>query len=139
MAPAKFKQLTFGRIEEGKLAGDLDQQLDRVNRAMCAYVEEHGEAANKATATITLKIKVKCQDVDDGIFIVTGSIAANVPARPARSTAAIVSADEDDNPCLFARASGSTEGNPAQLKMTTDDGQVIDPATGEIKPAKSKK
>lgn len=135
-----FKPLTFGMIEEGKLAVDLDEQLEKLHRAMGRYLEENGEDAQKATATLTLKIKIRCEDAKEGVFGVAGNIGIALPARPARSTMAIKDLDENGDACLFARASGTTvDADPRQMKLVTNKGEPIDPETGEVKEGAKRK
>ena len=132
-----FKPLTFGMIEEGKLSVDLDEQLEKLSGSMGRYLEENGEDAQKASATLTLKIKIRCEDAKEGVFSVAGAIGIALPARPSRTTMAIKDLDEDGDACLFARASGTTEDeNPRQLRITTKNGEAIDPETGEVNPTK---
>ena len=131
MATTRFKPLELGLIEEGRLEADLNTEFAKIQSALCAYQEKWEASAKGATAEVNLKIKIKCEDPQDGIFTVVGSVTSKIPARPARTTTAIKGDDDEGKTCLFGRASGTTEDTPDQGVLMTKDGRIVDQDTGE--------
>lgn len=128
-----FKNLTIDMIEEGRLRCNMERGFEQLQKHLCKYAQTYGEAAEGASAELSVKIKLKISNVNDGVYSVKSTIGSKLPDQPAMVSMAIVGETEGGEAVLFARASGATEGNPRQLKLTTDNGEVVDPATGEVK------
>jgi hypothetical protein len=69
---------------------------------------------------------------DDHLFVVKGSVSQKVPSRPPTVTMAIADEDDEGQPGLFMRASGTDKSRPEQAKLCTSDGRRINPETGEV-------
>ena len=132
-----FTALELSLIEEGQLQEDFNTEFARLQHELCKYMQQWGDQAKGAQAEITLKITMKCENADDGLYTVTASMSQKLPARPKLSTMAIADEGKDGQLRLFTRASGSTEGDPHQMRLTTQDGRPIDPKTGKVKNGKS--
>lgn len=118
-----LKKLSFGMIEEGRLRHDLEDEFGLLQERLVKYVKEHGERSKGATATLTLKLSVRCENVEDGLFFVKSNLSHQMPGRPARSTAAMAS-EENGKPGLFGRSLGITETHPRQNVLCTEDGRL---------------
>lgn len=127
-----FKPLTVARIDEGRVLSALEVEFNRAQRQLCAYAEKFGDKAKKAKATIELRLEVEVVNPDDGHFDVFAHVKSKQPARPVKVTSAFGSTDDQGALALFARASGSTDGNPRQHVFATEDGELVDPKTGEV-------
>jgi len=135
-----LKPLTFALIEEGRLAEDLDKAITKCRRELLDHVAKYGPPATaKSKAKVSLEITIQPENADDGSYAVTGIIKTTVPGRPAVSTLALASVDQDGEETLFVRASGSSpDEDPRQMKLSTDDGRVVDPETHEARPREPK-
>lgn len=132
-----LKPLTFHLIEEGRLAKSLDEEITRARRELLEHVNKYGAAqTTKSKAKVVLEIVLEPENAEDGSYSVTGTIKTTVPGRPAMSTLALASVDQDGEETLFVRASGSSADPPRQMKLATDDGRAIDPETQEPLPPK---
>jgi hypothetical protein len=128
-----FKNLTVDMIEEGRLRDEMERGFETLQKHMCKYAQRYGVAAEGATAELIVKLKIKLVSADDGVYTVRSDISSKVPGQPAMLSMAIAAEADDGEAVLFARASGATAGNPRQLRLTTDAGEVVNPETGEVK------
>lgn len=130
---SKFVPLEFGLIDEGKFQEEVNIALQSVMRGLIAYKKKYGkEASHGAKATVSVKIHVKFEGRDESDFSIKGTIQETVPARPSSITVAIENEDQDSTPTLFVRRSGSSKDTPRQGIITTQDGELVDPETGEV-------
>lgn len=128
-----YKPLTVELLDEGRVLRALEAEFKTAQRALCIYADKHGDKSAKAKATVTLKLEIEVVNPDDGgQFVVLAKIDSKAPARPVKVTSAFGELDEEGRPSLFARASGSTEGDPRQMVLATEDGDLVDPKTGEV-------
>lgn len=125
-----FKTLEIGMIEEGRLVRDVNQEFADVQRKLCEFVSKWGDRAAGAKGELMLKITIKADDTQDGVYSVKSDLRARVPSRPPRVTTAISSVNDEGQTVLFGRASGTTNEDPRQGRMFTEDGATIDPETG---------
>lgn len=110
--------LTLGLIEEGEFKLALDEHLLRAQAALIAHIEQWGERAGKAKASVEMTIELECASVDDGVFSITSRLKLKTPARPPRPTAAMSGYDKvQGQAVLFCRTSGTTPGDPRQTHM----------------------
>lgn len=133
----KFRPATLAMVEEGRLLVEVESQFAAMQRRLCEYVQEHGDRAEGAKAKLILTVEVKAEHVSpdepgDSSYSISTDIRASIPTRPKRASTAIAGEDDDGTPRLFARASGTSEGEPRQLRLATEDGRVVDPETGEV-------
>lgn len=129
-----FIPLTLGLVEQGDLLDECNKEFQRTQRRLCAFVDHFGEKAKGATAELTIKLKIKCESVDDRVFGIEGTYQAKLPQRPARNTKAIQITEDDGTAMLFVRDTGSTPGNPNQLHLPMEQEQKqADEATSEAK------
>lgn len=131
MTIKNFQPLTLGRVEEGELVREFNRAFRLQQEKLIEHVDRYGEKAKGASAEITLKVTVKCRDPEAGLFTAKTSMSKKDPQRPARTTTAFARVSDDEQAGLFVRASGSTEGDPTQLVLSTQDGRAIDAETGE--------
>lgn len=131
-----FKPLSFGLIEEGRLAESLDAEIARAARSLLDHVRRYGEeATTKSKAEVSLKITLSPQSAGDGAYSVRGQITSKLPGRPIHETLAIHETEQETGEeTLFVRASGSDADTPRQMKLATQDGRAIDPTSGEALP-----
>lgn len=129
--PKTFKPLTISGIEEGQLARDINAEFRDLQTRLCAYVHKWGDRAEGAKAELTIKVQIKAEDIEDGVFAVKSSMSSKCPNRPTKVTTAISDENEDGQVVLFGRNSGTTTEDPRQGRICTDDGRTVDPETGE--------
>lgn len=132
----------FALIEEGRLQESVDEALEETCRKLISHVRKFGpKATAKAKAEISIKLALQFDgtgcagdNVEGGDFSIKGAISVKYPGRPANVTRAVHGQEQDGSDVLWVRQSGSDGDSPRQMKLATDDGRVIDPATGEVAP-----
>jgi hypothetical protein len=135
----KFKELTLELVDEGRLLKDLNGTIKEGMRKLIEFKRNHGKdkaKGSKAVITLTLSMQFDGQDEHD--FSVKGAIAQKLPSRPSSVSKAMETEGDDGELTLFVRASGSTEDHPLQGVLTTKEGAVVDPKTGEVIETKAK-
>lgn len=132
MANPNYVPLRLDLIEQGRFTKDVDKALRRLQRQLCLYADEHGERADKAKGELTLKISLVCLNAREGQFAVKTDMTAKSPTRPTRATVTFQGEDDNGQPCLFTRASGTTQEPPQQRVLCTEDGDLVDTKTGEV-------
>lgn len=133
MIPSTWKPLDLQSIEEGRFMRLANDDLHTLQDKLVNFIEQYKERAEKATATMTITVALKCVDVESFSFGVKASTKLSLPQRPSSITmATAVADDETGQPTLYIRKSGSSSSDPRQGKLCTDDGERIDPDTGEI-------
>lgn len=128
------KPVRLELLEEGRLVDGLNEDLARATKALIDHVQEYGvEATTKSKAKITLEITLAPVNAADGTFAYSAKVKTSLPGRPAYATTAILDRDalDGNKQTLFVRASGGDDGDPRQMRLSTDDGRAIDPATQE--------
>jgi hypothetical protein len=135
-----FRVLNMDLIQEGQFKADADEELAEIQKLLLGHIKKYGnEATEKAKAELTIKIVLQRSSTDEQAFSVKTSFTKKTPGRPSHVTLAIQDEDDDGQPRLFVRRSGSDEATPRQGKLTTDRGEAINPDTGEVIPAKKEK
>lgn len=132
MSATTFVPLRSRLIDEGEFMTDLDLELIDLQTAVLAFCKQHGEKAKDAKGKLVVEIEVKCENTDDNVFSIKTSMKATHPKRPASVSMAMGGTDDDGKLALFVRKSGSDDDHPRQLKLSTKNGRVIDPKTGEV-------
>lgn len=134
-------QLTLEKIEEGRLLENINSEISDATKALIAHVRAHGpEATAKATAEITIKIKIQKDGVEPTDYSIKGTIASKRPGRPSNVTRAMHEEDiEGDGLMLFVNIAGSTKDHPRQGRFATADGKLIDAETGAARPVPAAK
>lgn len=112
-----FVPLTLGLLEQGDLLDECNKEFQRLQRELCKFVDHYADRAKGAEATLTLKIKIKCESVEDGVYGIDASYSTKLPARPSRNTKAIQVTEENGVSMLCVRDTGSTPGDPSQLHL----------------------
>jgi hypothetical protein len=130
----KFAALTIGGIDEGRFEKEVNADMKALQSALVKYVKEYGAAAQKAKAKLTIEISLTCESTDDQLFSVKATTKNVIPNRPPSLTMAMAEDDDDDQPALFIRNSGSTKAHPKQGVLHTKDGRPVDPDTGKAPP-----
>jgi hypothetical protein len=128
---AKFVPLTMDLISEGEFLQDAEADFGDLQRNLIGFCRQYRDKAEKASATLTLKLTLRVEDVDSELFSIRAETTVKRPARPANVSAAMAADDVDDRPLLHVRAAGSDATHPRQGKFATRDGRTIDPVTGE--------
>jgi hypothetical protein len=121
----KFKPLTLDGLEEGEFVSDANTEFAKLQKQLVAFCRAFRDKAEKAAAVLTLKLTVKCEEPDSGLFSVKSSMCSKLPTRPDGVSVALVAEDSDGEECLFARESGADEGNPRQTKLATKRGETL--------------
>lgn len=129
---ARFEPMTLAHVEEGHCLKDFENYFAGLQERLELFVAKYGARAVKAKAKITLTLTVEVSAVEEHetSYKVLSDISTKEPGRPQRMTMALSGESETGRPALVCRASGSSPGNPRQLKMATEDGRAIDPETG---------
>lgn len=135
----KYKPLELQLIDEGKFIQDCNDTLRENMAKLLEYKKKHGRDAAKGTkAVLNMKVTIQFDGVDDGDFSVKGQLSQTLPSRPPTITKAIEDQEQDGQPTLFVRNTGSTEDSPRQGILTTKSGEVVDSNTGEVLSARKK-
>jgi hypothetical protein len=133
MGATTFAPLSLDLISEGQFLRDIDEDLKDLQTKLALFHRKYGSDALKSVAKLKIVIALKVEnDEAEGAFSITTSIESVEPKRPAECTLAIGGIDDDRKLALFVRKSGSDEHHPAQLKLTTADGRIIDQETGRV-------
>lgn len=119
------------QIDEGLFLDECDQTLTDISEALAKFIRKHGDQATGASAEMTIKVKLKCTDADQGIYAITSGVSHKVPSQPARVTTALGDFDALGRSTILIRKSGSDDGDPRQRKLSTRDGRTVDPETGD--------
>lgn len=134
-----FRPVTLEMVEEGRLLHDLEEQFRDLQAQLVGYVRQHGEISKGAKAKLALAVTLRVDHVpgdqcqDDATYSITSDIRATLPVRPKRASIAMSAEDDYGQQRLFCRASGTTGGeHPRQRRLTTEDGDAVDPETGEV-------
>jgi hypothetical protein len=133
MGASQFVPLELGLINEGVFVQDINEELKDLQTKLAIFHRQYGEAAEKATAKLTVEIALRVESAEsDGAFSIKTGIKSSLPKRPATVSIAIGGVGEDHKLALFVRSSGSDEQHPRQLKLATQDGRIIDQETGRV-------
>jgi len=124
----EYKPLTLTMIEEGRFNRDANALFNQIQIEHGKFVEKYGEQAEGTVSELTLTVKLQCKNVEDKLFAIQTTMKKKVPARPAKLTSAIMDSNELNEPMLWGRKSGTTEGNPHQSVLCTQDGEIVEPA-----------
>ena len=133
----EFVPFDINLIEEGCFMEDVHREVGKVQQQLAGYVDQYGEEARKAKASVTIKIDLEVDSVKDKTFKIKGSYKSTGPNRPKRTTSAFLVSGQRDpktgketGPQLFIRGTGSTPGDPRQmhLNLGTQVEPVKDPA-----------
>jgi len=131
-ASKSFTPLTVELISEGRFLDQANADLAELQEQLMAFRDEHQDRAKGAKATLTITVTLACEKPDDELFSVKAQTKRTLPARPADVTAAMGAANDDGQPRLFVRRSGSTRETPRQTRLATDDGRTVDTETGAV-------
>jgi len=135
--PQTYRPMTLETIDEGRFLVAVEEDLAVVQAAMLKHVERYGgekRARNvegaKAKLTVTIEIVARAAGDDDVDYDVVAKIVPTIPHRlPVVGKA---QADLFDG-ALAVKKSGMNRDSPRQGRLTTDDGRVVDPETGEAR------
>ena len=124
------KVLTLSRIKDGLFLPRCDEELRRIQSEISRYRNEHGERAKGAKAKLTIKISLAIEP-KTGAPSIKAEFDITLPSPPPDVSMAKWGADEH-GPCLKVQAAGSFDGPPAQRRLCTVDGRLVDQNTGEV-------
>lgn len=125
-----FKPLTLELVEEGNFLKDADEALHKAQVKLVQHVLDHGLRSKKGKAEIKMTISLEITDVDDegsepeGMYAITTKIDTKLPGRPSRVTGSFAQEDDNGDLVLFVRDTGSTAGNPRQMKLDLTTGPI---------------
>jgi len=105
--------LELGLIDEGKLLNDVNDDLKLTIADLIKYKLKYKDKAIGAKAELCLKVKIEIDESEDG-YSIKGDISRKLPSRPSRVTMAIEDKEQDGEPTLFVRKSGSSHDSPRQ-------------------------
>jgi hypothetical protein len=129
-----MKPLEIDMIDEGQFIENLNGDLKELQRGLLLFAKQYGRDAVKAVAKLNVTIALRVEDDEAGAYSIACQIVPSLPKRPASVSMALSALDDDGKPCLFARASGTDDSDPRQLKFATKRGENIDLETGERMP-----
>ena len=132
MGNNNLKQVCIESIDEGRFMRDVNEALENLQEQVIAFSDKHGVKAKNAKAKLTVEVIIGCVSPEDGAFAFGTQIKQSLPAPPARVTLAMAGNGDSKKPRLFARASGTGKDFPLQRVLCTENGQTVDPITGEI-------
>jgi hypothetical protein len=128
----KYLPIALGLIDEGRLVANANADLTDMQARLLRYVETYGEEAAKAKAKLTIEIILCVENPKEETVSIKAVTKVALPGRPATATMAFANTKDDGTVSLFVRSSGSDDVTPRQGKLCTDDGRMIDAATGEL-------
>ena len=132
---ATMELLDLDLIEEGEFKVSANEELLDLQRTLLKHIRKYGpDRTTKAATKLVITITLTRSKADPNACQVDTKFDRKTPGRPTHSTIAIADIDDDGEPGLFVRPSGSDEESPRQRKLTTNDGRAIDPETQEAKP-----
>lgn len=129
---AKFTPLTMDLIDEGDFQKQVQTDLRNLQAAMVNYAKKHRDRAEGSKGKLMIEITLVCDVPGDLAFSVKALTKTTVPNSPASFSVAMGESDDDDQPALFVRGSGSSKSPPQQGVLTTQDGRKVDAETGEV-------
>jgi hypothetical protein len=133
MGATQFVPLELNLISEGVFVEDINDELQDLQTKLALFHRTYGEAATKATAKLMIEVVLRVENADaEGAFSIKTGIKSVLPKRPSTVSIAIGGVNEDHKLALFVRSSGSDESHPKQLKLSTQDGRIIDQETGRV-------
>jgi len=130
--PPAVRLLSLESIEEGRFMAQANEDLLAVQQHLAKFAEQYGVRAKGAKTKLTLEITLDVMDPESGVYGVKATAKTSQPSRPACLTTAVGGENNDGDPCMYVRPSGSSVGNPRQQKLCTEAGEELDPDTGEI-------
>lgn len=107
----------------------MDDELATLQDIAVKFRRQFGQNADACKAKLTIEIALVANDTTDPSFRIITAIKQTHPKRPPSISMAMGSADDNS---LYVLASGSSKTGPKQLKLTTEDGRIIDQETGEV-------
>ena len=135
---SKYRALNLGLIDEGRFVARVEEALLRAQSELLLHVKDHGPERTKgAKAKVKMEVAFAFDGAADDDYSVKGTIRLDLPADPPVVCKGLPDVTENGIPALFVRASGATNEDPRQGRLTTRDGRVVDPESGEAKPAKT--
>lgn len=126
----KFVPLKICLIDEGRFIGNLNDALRSAQEAIIAHAKKYGHKANKAKASVDVKIVLVCLDHEQESYGCAAIIKISLPAAPPAVSLLIGGETQTGENCLLCKRSGSSKDHPSQQKLCTDDGRSIDQDTG---------
>ncbi len=128
----KMVPLEMHLIDEGRFLSDLNESLLNAQQQLCKHVEMHGHKANKAKVVVKAEVTLVCMDHEQDAYACIAQLKTTLPAAPATASLLMGGSTQTGESCLMCKVSGSDEQHPAQKKLCTSDGRLIDPETGEV-------
>lgn len=125
----QFAPVGLDTIEQGQFLRDSEEAFAKIQGDFIRHVGQHKK---NASAALNLKINLS-YDAEKKSYAIITSVEAKMPKAPPSVTSAFVSEDMNGQPCLFSQAAGTSDGDPKQLRLTDDQGEPIDLATGTVK------
>ncbi len=122
---SNMRRLTLMGIEQGRLVGDADVSLEKLQDAMVRHAQEHGPRANGAKATLKLQVELVYRSETDTVDIVS-KLELKLPARPATKTMGLPDVDDDRRGQILVARGGSRKDHPEQQVLTKDDGSPLE-------------
>ena len=124
--------LEIDLIDEGRFTGNMNKELTSLQTQLISHVKRHGHKAEKAKAKLTIEIVLACVDVENEAYACVTQMQKALPQSPAQATLLMEGKNQEGQPRLLCRRSGSSYISPEQKLLFTKDGRPVDIASGEI-------
>ncbi len=137
MKQPKFVPLDISLIDEGRFVAAAAEEFAAAQDALYKFKKKYGEGAQGAKAKIKIEVVLSIDSVDESdadfdLFGISASVKKDLPARPKIVSKAIAGETDKGEGALFVRQTGSSAHTPAQTKLCTNNGRVIDQDTGDV-------
>lgn len=121
---------SIDQIDEGLFKATVDKHLAEVQGQLAAYRKVHGDAAKGAKAKLVIEVGFVLKDVKNDVVECVARSKYVLPTEPPSVSVMMAGESQTDQPCLLTRVSGSSEVPVRQGILATQDGRVVNPATG---------
>lgn len=119
-------------IDEGRFLLDLNAALLNAQQQLTKHVGIHTHKAKKAKVVVKAEVTLICLDPEQDAYACIAQVKTTLPAAPAAASMLMGGTTQTGEGCLLCKVSGADDTHPAQRKLCTAAGELIDQETGEI-------
>lgn len=135
--PTSREPVQLSNIDEGLFLPKVDAQLRKLQEAIIQHGSDYGSLAKGDKATLTIKVSLKLEAPEHGIYKIVARHESSLPSCPATESLGVQECDQETGELFIGVArSGSRPDHPDQGTLCTSTGEGIDHDTG--KPSKEK-
>jgi len=129
---ADSKPIEMASIDEGDFLKTVNEDIRQADQALIAHGASYGAMAKGDKAVVTIKVAMKLDNPERGIYKLVASSTLTLPGRPPSETLATLEQNKETGELFIGvAASGSRVDSPRQATLATKDGVGLDPKTGQ--------